>query len=173
MRDFWRACDSLFDVAIVGGGIIGAGIARDAARRGLSVVLLERHDFGSGTTAASTRLAHGGLRYLASGDFRLGGLALRERETLLRIAPHLVKPLPFLLPFPRYRPLTRFKLRAGMFLYDALSVGKSLPKHRVLGPAEMKQFEPGLDATQFHGGAVYYDAQVHSTERLTLENIID
>ena len=93
-----------FDVAIIGGGIIGCGIARDAALRGLRVALFERADFGSGTTSASTRIVHGGLRYLEMLDFRLVRLDLRERETLLRIAPHLVKPLEFLIPFFRRQP---------------------------------------------------------------------
>ena len=88
-----------FDVVIIGGGIIGAGIARDAALRGLRVALFEKRDFGSGTTAGSTRLIHGGLRYLEMLDFRLVRMDLRERETLLRIAPHLVKPLEFIMPF--------------------------------------------------------------------------
>src|SRR5262245_37446422 len=94
-----RLPDGRFDVAIVGGGVIGAGIARDAALRGLSVALFEKRDFASGTTAGSTRLIHGGLRYLEMFDFGLVRMDLRERETLLRIAPHLVKPLEFFLPF--------------------------------------------------------------------------
>lgn len=161
------------DLVVVGGGVIGAGIARDAARRGLTVALFERDDFGSGTTAASTRLIHGGLRYLATGDLRLVRLDLRERETLLRIAPHLVAPLSFLLPFARGRTLERLKLRAGMLLYDALSFDKSLPAHRVLGGRECVQLERGLDATRFDGAALYYDAQIFSPERLALENILD
>src|SRR5687767_1577423 len=108
-----------FDVVIVGGGIIGCGIARDAALRGLSVALVEKHDFGSGTTSGSTRLIHGGLRYLQTADFALVRLDLREREILLRIAPHLVKPLPFLLPLPKGL-FGRLRLRIGMWLYDLL-----------------------------------------------------
>jgi glycerol-3-phosphate dehydrogenase len=161
------------DVVIIGGGVIGAGIARDAARRGLTVALFERDDFGSGTTAASTRLIHGGLRYLATGDLRLVRVDLRERETLLRIAPHLVAALPFLLPLARGRAVERWKLRAGMLLYDALSYDKSLPAHRILDARERSLLEPGLDATRFGGAALYYDAQVFSPERLTLENIVD
>src|SRR5882672_4856624 len=105
-----------FDVAIVGGGIIGCGVARDAALRGLRVALFERHDFGSGTTAASTRIVHGGLRYLEMLDFGLVRLDLRERETLLRIAPHLVKPIEFLVPLYGRSLLYRAKLRTGMLL---------------------------------------------------------
>src|SRR5713226_2933730 len=107
-----------FDVVVIGGGIIGAGIARDAAIRGLRVALFEKHDFGSGTTAGSTRLIHGGLRYLEMLDFSLVRMDLRERETLLRIAPHLVKPLEFLLPFYVGGSLRPFEARTGMFLYD-------------------------------------------------------
>src|SRR6187549_139851 len=92
---------AVYDVVIIGGGIVGCGIARDAALRGLSVVLIEQKDIGSGTTSGSTRLIHGGLRYLETADFKLVRLDLREREILLRIAPHLVKPLPFLLPLPK------------------------------------------------------------------------
>jgi glycerol-3-phosphate dehydrogenase len=94
-----------FDVAIIGGGIVGCGVARDAARRGLRVVLLEKYDFGSGTTSGSTRIVHGGLRYLETADFRLVRMDLRERETLLRIARHLVKPLQFVIPFDTLGPL--------------------------------------------------------------------
>ena len=103
-----------FDVLVVGGGIIGAGVARDVARRGLSVALFEQADFGGGTTAGSTRLIHGGLRYLEMLDFALVRLDLREREILLRIAPHLVTPLRFLLPFYRQSAFTRLKMRADL-----------------------------------------------------------
>jgi glycerol-3-phosphate dehydrogenase len=163
----------VFDVAVIGGGIIGAGIARDAARRGLRVALFERDDFGGGTTSASTRLAHGGLRYLASADFRLVRMDLRERETLLRIAPHLVSPLPFLLPFFRGQPFERLRLRAGMLLYDALSYDKTLPAHRILGEAGVGEIEPALDRRRLSGAALFYDAQIHSPERLTIENVVD
>ena len=88
-----------FDVIVIGGGIIGCGVARDAAMRGFRAALVERRDFGSGTTAASTRIVHGGLRYLEQLDFGLVRMDLKERETLLRIAPHLVEPLQFLIPF--------------------------------------------------------------------------
>jgi glycerol-3-phosphate dehydrogenase len=145
-----------FDVAVIGGGIIGCGVARDAARRGLRVVLFEQHDFGSGTTSASTRIVHGGLRYLETADFRLVRMDLRERETLLRIAPHLVQPLEFAIPFVNVTAWLRFKLRVGLALYDALAAGSSLPGHRV-GRNE----------------ATYYDARIDSPERLCIENLID
>src|SRR5687767_8696020 len=119
-----------FDVAIIGGGIIGAGIARDAALRGLRVALVEKADFGGGTTAGSTRLVHGGLRYLEMLDFRLVRLDLRERETLLRIASHLVRPLEFVIPFFDGSRISSTKLRLGLAPYDALSFDKSLPSRR-------------------------------------------
>ena len=152
-----------FDVVVIGGGIIGCGIARDAALRGLKVALVEKHDFGSGTTAGSTRLIHGGLRYLATYDFGLVRMDLRERETLLRIAPHLVKPLPFLLPLPK-GVYGRTRLRIGMHLYDALSYDKTLPSHRILSPDELRRVEPSLDSSRFHGAALFYDCQCASPD---------
>jgi glycerol-3-phosphate dehydrogenase len=168
-----RDLDGTFDVAIVGGGIIGAGIARDAALRGLHVALVERADFGGGTTAASTRLIHGGLRYLETLDLRLVRMDLRERETLLRLAPHLVKPLPFLVPIYDGVGFGRLALRAGMFLYDLLSVDKSLPRHQFLTAAETRSLEPSLRPEGLAGAALYYDAQISSPERLTVENLVD
>lgn len=162
-----------FDIIVIGGGIIGAGIARDAALRGLRVALFEKRDFGSGTTAGSTRLIHGGLRYLEMLDFRLVRMDLRERETLLRIAPHLVKPLEFMMPFYRSRLFYRWKIKIGMTLYDLLSYDKSLPRHRFLAPEELTKTEPNLRQQGLQGAAVYFDAQVNSPERLCLENIID
>ena len=163
----------IFDVAIVGGGIIGCGIARDAALRGLRVALFERRDFGSGTTSASTRIVHGGLRYLEMLDLRLVRMDLRERETLLRIAPHLVKPLEFLIPFfdgSRNSPL---KLRLGLALYDALSYDKSLPSRRWLPAAAARRADAALNRDDVRGAAAYYDARVDSPERLALENVLD
>src|SRR5215216_5789165 len=112
------------DVLVIGGGIVGTGIARDLALRGLKIALVEQHDLASGTSSRPTRLVHGGLRYLEIYDFGLVREDLREREILLRVAPHLVFPLPFLLP--QYgrgagNALYRAKLRAGMQLYDLLS----------------------------------------------------
>ncbi|MPZ20592.1 MAG: FAD-dependent oxidoreductase [Luteitalea sp.] len=161
------------DLAVVGGGIIGAGVARDAAMRGLSVALFERADYGSGTTAGSTRLIHGGLRYLEQFAFPLVRLDLREREILLRNAPHLVKPLPFLLPFYNERWWARLRLRLGMQLYDALSFDKTLPSHRMLRAEQVASLEPHLAPRGLQGAALYYDAQAALPERLCLENILD
>ena len=165
--------DEHFDVVVIGGGIIGAGIARDAALRGLRVALFEKRDFGSGTTAGSTRLIHGGLRYLEMLDFSLVRMDLRERETLLRIAPHLVKPLEFIMPFYRSSFFYRCKVKIGMTLYDLLSYDKSLPRHRFLTSSELKKIEPNLLQQGLQGAAAYFDAQADSPERLCLENIID
>jgi glycerol-3-phosphate dehydrogenase len=162
-----------FDVIVIGGGIVGAGVARDAALRGLKVCLLEKNDFGSGTTSGSTRLIHGGLRYLEMLDFRLVRLDLREREILLRIAPHLVKPLEFLLPFYEQSLLHRLKIRSGMILYDLLSYDKSLPRHSFWTASELQQAEPQLKRGGLQGAACYHDAQIDLPERLCLENVLD
>jgi glycerol-3-phosphate dehydrogenase len=162
-----------FDVAIVGGGIIGCGIARDAALRGLRVALVEKRDFGSGTTSASTRIVHGGLRYLEMLDFRLVRLDLRERETLLRIAPHLVEPLEFLIPFFRGSAATALKMRLGLALYDALSYDKQLPSRRWLTGAAARSVDRALADARPTGAAAYHDARVDSPERLALENVLD
>ncbi|MGH9371746.1 MAG: glycerol-3-phosphate dehydrogenase/oxidase [Vicinamibacterales bacterium] len=162
-----------FDVAVIGGGIIGCGIARDAALRGLRVALFEKRDFGSGTTSASTRIVHGGLRYLEMLDFRLVRMDLRERETLLRIAPHLVRPLEFLIPFFKGDGVSSLKLRAGLALYDALSYDKQLPSRRWLTAADARAADRILQRTDLRGAAAYHDARVDSPERLALENVID
>jgi glycerol-3-phosphate dehydrogenase len=162
-----------FDVVVIGGGIIGCGIARDAALRGLGVALVEQRDFGGGTTAASTRIVHGGLRYLEMLDFRLVRMDLRERETLLRIAPHLVSPLEFVIPFFTVSRLARLKIRAGLTLYDVLSYDKSLPSHRILTKAQARTLDPALDRDDLRGAATYFDARVDLPERLALENALD
>jgi glycerol-3-phosphate dehydrogenase len=171
-----RAADlhrQAFDVLVVGGGIIGAGVARDAARRGLRVALFEQDDFGSGTSSGSTRLIHGGLRYLEMLDFALVRLDLREREILLRIAPHLVKPLRFLLPFYGTSAFTRLKMRVGMWLYDGLSYDRSLEGHAMLSADAAHAAEPRLVREGLQGAAAYSDAQASLPERLCLENIVD
>jgi glycerol-3-phosphate dehydrogenase len=117
----------LYDLLIVGGGINGVGIARDAAGRGLSVLLVEQDDLAAHTSSWSTKLIHGGLRYLEHYEFRLVGEALAEREVLLRAAPHLIEPLSFVLPHePHLRPA--WMIRAGLFLYDRLGGRMTLPR---------------------------------------------
>ena len=162
---------SRYDVVIIGAGINGAGIARDAAMRGLKVLLIEKGEIGAGTTSASTRLIHGGLRYLEHFEFGLVRESLRERETLLRIAPKLVRPLAMVIPIYKRSRRGWLMIRAGMVLYDLLSWGKSLPRHRMLSRAESLERWPGLNPEGLVGSALYYDAQVEFPERLVRVNI--
>lgn len=162
-----------FDAIIIGAGINGAGIARDAALRGLKVLLLDKNDLASGTTAWSTRLIHGGLRYLEHGELGLVRESLRERERLFRLAPHLVKPLPLLIPIYEGARRGSLMIRAGMVAYDLLSFDKSLARHRMLSRDEALRRAPGLSAEGLRGAALYYDAQVEYAERLVLENALD
>src|SRR5262249_17512511 len=120
-----------FDLAIIGGGINGVGIARDAAGRGLKVLLVEQNDLASGTSSASTKLIHGGLRYLEHGAFKLVREALIEREVLLRMAPHIIAPMRFVLP-PNPGMRSSLILRIGLFIYDHLGGRKILPATRTL-----------------------------------------
>ncbi len=161
-----------FDLIIIGAGINGAGVARDAAMRGLKVLLLDKGDVGGGTSSVSTRLIHGGLRYLEFGELGLVRESLRERETLLRIAPHLVRPLPFLLPIYEHARRGPLLLRLGMIAYDLLSLGKSLPHHQMLSTKEALASAPGLKQEGLRGAALYYDAQVEFAERLVVENVL-
>jgi glycerol-3-phosphate dehydrogenase len=173
-----------WDLIVIGGGINGAGIARDAALRGLRTLVVERNDWGSGTTSWSTRLIHGGLRYLEYAEIPLVRESLREREILLRIAPHLVEPLAFVLPvyagknfhtIPILRGL-RYSLPdmyLAMLGYDLLSFDKSLPRYKLYSSTALREVEPGLSPKGLRGGAIYYDCQVTYPERLCLESILD
>lgn len=161
-----------FDVIIIGAGINGAGIARDAAMRGLQVLVLDKGDIGGGTTSWSTRLIHGGLRYLEHAELGLVRESLRERETLFRIAPHLVKPLPILLPLYEQAARGPLTIRAGMIAYDMLSLDKSLPRHRMLTRDEALVQAPGLNRNGLRAAAIYYDGQVEFAERLVVENVL-
>src|SRR5512134_2795318 len=146
-----------YDLAIIGGGINGCGIARDAAGRGLSVLVAEAGDLAGATSSASTKLIHGGLRYLEQFEFRLVAEALAEREVLLRIAPHVVWPLEFVLPHePHLRP--RWMIRAGLLLYDRLGGRTTLARSRGV---ELRPdgYGAGLQA-QFRRGFVYADCWV-------------
>lgn len=167
-----KISETNFDVIVIGAGINGAGIARDASMRGLKVLLLDKGDIGGGTSSWSTRLIHGGLRYLEHGEFGLVRESLRERECLMNIAPHLVRPLPLLVPIYKGARRGPWTMRAGMFLYDLLSFDKSLPRHRMLSRAEALPAAPGLESRGLRGAAIYYDAQVEFAERLVLENVI-
>jgi len=159
-----------FDLLVVGGGITGCGVARDATMRGLKVALIERDDFASGTSGRSSRLIHGGIRYLEQGQLHLVHESIRERQTLLRIAPHLVRPLAFTWPIYRGARVGKVKLSAGLLVYQLMAVGRSR-KHSTLNAAETLDREPCLKSTGLTGGAVYYDACTDDA-RLTVANAV-
>lgn len=158
-----------FDLAIIGGGINGAGLARDAAGRGIRVLLVEMNDLGSGTSSASSKMIHGGLRYLEHGAFRLVREALSEREVLLRMAPHLVRPMRFMLPpLPGLR--SALLLRFGLFLYDVLGARKLLPASRT---ADLTHHQAGHPLKrEFRYGFEYSDCSVDDS-RLVVLNAVD
>ena len=167
-----RLRNTPFDVVVIGGGINGAGIARDAALRGLRVALLERDDFASGTSSRSSRLVHGGVRYLEHGYLHLVFESSRERRTLLRIAPHLVRPLAFTWPVYRGARIPKWKLSAGLWLYDVLALFRNVARHRSLGVFDVLGREPLLAREGLLGGASYFDAATDDA-RLTLANVVD
>ncbi len=146
-----------FDVLIIGGGITGCGVARDAAMRGLRVALIERDDLASGTSSRSSRLIHGGIRYLEHGQLHLVHESIREREILLRIAPHLVKPLAFTWPLYRGARVGKVKLGLGLLAYQLLAGGRSR-RHEMLNAAQTIEREPSLKSAGLTGGALYWDA---------------
>ncbi len=161
-----------FDLIIIGGGINGCGIARDASERGLKVLLLEKEDFASGCTSASTRLIHGGLRYLEYLEFDLVRESLCEREILLKNANHLVKPLELCLPIYKGDKRGFWLIKAGMVLYDLLSYDKSLPSHKIFPASSFKEYEPGINDQDLVSSAVYYDSQIAYPERFCIENVL-
>ena len=165
--------DQHYDLIVIGAGINGAGIARDAALRGLSVALFDKTDIAGGTTSWSSRLIHGGLRYLEHAEIGLVRESLRERERLLRVAPHLVHPLPLTIPIYRWHRRGPLLIRIGMVGYDVLSYDKSLPRHRMMSPSQAVEHVPGINAEGLTGAARYYDAQVEFPERVAVESAID
>lgn len=168
-----RLSRETFDLAIIGGGINGAAIARDAAMRGLRVALVDRSDFAGATSSHSSKLIHGGLRYLPQGQIRLVYQALRERELLRHLtAPHLVRPMHFLFPFYRGRRPGRLAVTAGLVLYDLFARLPAAERHRRLGAGETLAAQPALASEGLTGGAIYFDAWGDDA-RLTLENAID
>src|SRR5688500_10492091 len=155
-----RMASEVFDVAVIGGGVSGAGAGLDAATRGLSVALVEARDYASGTSSRSSKLVHGGLRYLEQLNFALVREALKERSLLLqRLAPHLVRPVPFLMPL-QHRAWERLDLGAGVTLYDTMGGAGAVPRHRHLSRRKALQLAPALRPDALVGAIQYYDTQV-------------
>ena len=161
-----------FDLVVIGGGMAGAGIARDAALRGYRALLLERKDFAFGTTSRSSKLIHGGLRYLEMFDVGLVRESLRERERLARLAPHLVRPLPFLVTVYRGAKRGMFMIRVGMKLYDLLTPGKRTEHYRTISRQQTLRLEPYLNPEDLKGSGFYFDDLLLLPERLCLENAL-
>ena len=158
-----RAAATDLDLVVVGGGITGAGVALDAALRGYSTALVERDDIASGTSSKSSKLVHGGLRYLANGDVAMVAEGVRERDRTRRSAPHLVRPLPFVIATPGIAD--RALVKAGMLAYDVLGTGRSVAPHRRISGPELRRVAPTLRSDD--GGYRYWDARTDDA-RLTL-----
>ncbi|HNN96352.1 MAG TPA: glycerol-3-phosphate dehydrogenase/oxidase [Pseudomonadota bacterium] len=169
---FAKLQSQVFDVLVIGGGITGAGIARDAALRGLKVALVDKNDFGAGTSSKSSKLIHGGLRYLQQAEFGLVFESVSERTRLLKMAPHIVRPLEFLVPAYRGQYPGRIMLACGLMLYDALAKFAVPGRHRSYGKKAILGREPGLRRDKLTGGVTYFDSTTDDA-RLTLENILD
>ncbi|MFT3706502.1 MAG: glycerol-3-phosphate dehydrogenase/oxidase [Archangium sp.] len=167
-----RLADETFDLLVVGGGITGTGIARDAALRGLKVALVEKLDFGAGTSSKSSKLIHGGLRYLEQAELGLVFESVNERKRLMKLARHLVRPLPFLVT--NYKGDRRFlaTLALGLWIYDALCLFGNYKNHTTYGAKKTLQLEPMLRSTGLNGGILYYDCLTDDA-RLTLECALD
>ncbi len=170
-RDTAALAGETFDLFVIGGGIIGAGIARDASLRGLRVALVDQGDFASGTSSRSSKLIHGGFRYLEQHAFHLVAESCRERAILRRIAPHLVRPVPFLLPVYEDSPRSLLTMRIGMTLYDLLALYRNTAPHRTLSPEATLNAEPALRADGLRGAIRYYDC-AEDDARFCIENIL-
>jgi len=160
-----------FDLLIVGGGIVGAGIARDAAMRGLRVALIEQGDFASGTSSKTSKLIHGGLRYLEHGHLRLVIESLHERHILRAIAPSLVHPLSLMLPVYEGDDRPAWKINVGLWLYDLLAWGRGLRSHRMLSARRALALEPGLQIEGFRAAGLYTDCSMDDA-RVCLANVL-
>jgi glycerol-3-phosphate dehydrogenase len=158
-RTFTALESGIFDVLVIGGGITGAGVARDAAIRGMRVAIVDKGDWASGTSSKSSRLVHGGIRYLEHGEIALVRESVREREILLRIAPGLVRPLEFTWPIYRGARLPKWKLRLGLTVYDMLAGKARGRRHHSLDRNGVMALEPGLRDEKLVGGMSYFDAE--------------
>jgi glycerol-3-phosphate dehydrogenase len=170
-RDLSALAGQTYDLAIIGGGINGAATAREAALRGLKVALVDARDFSSGTSSRSSKLIHGGLRYLEQFDFKLVHESRTERRTLLALAPHLACPLPFVLPIYRGDPYYPLKIRVGLTIYDLLGNLGRADRHRMLSREEALRLIPPLQSHDLRAAAVYFDSETDDA-RLTLEMIL-
>lgn len=167
-----QARTDVFDIVVVGGGITGAGVARDAALRGLKVVLLERGDLACGTSSKSSRMIHGGLRYLEHYRFGLVHESVVERWRLMQLAPHLVRPLPFLYPVYKGERPRLPVITLGTFMYSLLCAFRTPGPRRRCSPKVVASLEPGLEQEGLNGAALYYDCSTNDA-RLTLETAMD
>lgn len=162
-----RLAQETFDLLVIGGGITGVAVARDAAMRGFRAALVEKEDFGSGTSSRSSRLIHGGIRYLEYMQFGLVFQSCNERRIMRKVAPRLVRPLPFLYPLYRGQKPAPWKMRLGLTIYDAMGLVRKVQRHRWLQPDEVKRREPLVAGRGLLGAARFYDARVDDA-RLTL-----
>ncbi len=170
-RDIGRLEKTAYDLLVIGGGINGASIAHIAAKRKMRVALLEKGDFASGASSKSTKLIHGGIRYLENLEFDLVYESLKERSLQLKVAPHLVKPLPFVIPVYKGDKRPLWMMRLGVLLYDLLAGRHRVQPHKDLTREEVIALEPGIKQEGLAGGVIYYDAQMDDA-RLCLENVL-
>lgn len=179
-RDVTRLCSRKYDVVVIGGGVCGAFAAREVALRGLSVALIERRDFGGGTSANSLKIIHGGLRYLQQADLPRVRESVAARRHLMRVAPHLVQPLPCVLPTERRLMRSRPVMALGLLANDVLSFDRNrradaahrIPSGRLLGRRELAGMIPGVEDSRYTGGALWYDGLAYNSERLVLGAVI-
>ena len=170
-RDIGQLKANSFDILVVGGGINGCAIARDAALRKAKVALVEKSDFASGASGKTTKLIHGGIRYLEQFNFKLVYEALHERAVLLKTAPHLVRPLEFIIPVYKHDPRSLLKIRAGVFIYDLLAGSDNIRCHRTLKKDEVISLEQNIESRNLKGAVLYCDAQMDDVG-LCLDNAI-
>jgi glycerol-3-phosphate dehydrogenase len=165
-----RAENEGVELLVVGGGITGAGVLRDAASRGMHALLVERDDFASGTSSRSSKLIHGGFRYLAEGQLRVTREACRERDLLLQLAPHLIRPMPFPVPAFEGSKVPMWQVRAGLLAYSALANFRRTARTKIVNAEEVLAYAPGLRAEGLRGGGLYTDAQTDDA-RLVVESL--
>jgi hypothetical protein len=171
-RTWERLGRETFDLLIIGGGVIGAATARDAALRGLRVAVIEAEDVAAGTSSRSSKLIHGGLRYLEQGDFSLVFESVSERRVMQNLAPHLVRPLGFLFPIYDHSPVGINKLRVGLMVYEGLALFRSPKWHRTLSKKKVIACTPAIQKRGLHGAPLYWDCMTDDA-RLTLETMLD